>query len=355
MFRIYGDVTKDNKFIKTDFPAATNEHKITITFKDESAVRNILQPTTGDYGTIVGYLSKEFEYSSKGNYTNVFGATGADSLLLKVAEDATQRNLIPVDYGFLTKKMFTHGESPTISVEFRCWAGSSSYTGSEIQTIDKKPKRVATDGKNNPVVVANALINATLPRISSKSALLNPNVDQAVTKTIGAIAQTGVDLAKFVINGIPATTLIKKVAGGDAGKDQENNAKDIKNSLSSWFSKKPPVCHVVIGNIFSKDMMVVLSVDVKFSKEYVSEGVPLYADFNVTFQSLFSGSSVEDGNLGDQIMKERMFGSGLNHVPKSRVTFNDADITTEDFKKAIQSVGSDIGEAATDFSNRNVG
>lgn len=354
MFRIYGDPNDPKKY-KTNFPAATNEHRIKIIFKDESAIRSALQPTTGDYGTIIGYLSKEFEYSSKGNYTNVFNTTGSDSLLLKVAEDATQRTLIPVDYGFLTKKMFTHGESPTISVEFRCWAGESSYTGSEIKKIDNKNQRVATDEKNNPVVIANALINATLPRITSKAALLNSNVTDAGGKAIRAVADAGVDLTKFVVNGLPITQFYKAATGGSGGEDLKNAGTNVLNDLSSWFSKKPPVCHVIIGNIFSKDMMVVLSVDVKFSKEYVSEGVPLYADFNVTFQSLFSGSSIEDGEIGSQTMKERMFGSGFNHNKNTRVTFNDAEITTQDFKNMLKNAKQGVIEGATDFSNRNVG
>lgn len=336
MFRIYG-----NEANKTNFPAAKEEHRITIVFKDESAMRKELTPQNGDYGTIIGYLSKEFEYSSKGNYTNVFGATGSDSLLLKVAEDTMQRNVIPIDYGFLTKKMFTHGEAPTVSVEFRCWAGDSYYRGSKIGK-DKQGNdvRINSNAINNPITVANALINATLPRISSKSPLLNPNVADAVPAVAKSLVGMGVDLAKHAFNSNPAVMVYKQVTGGDNVKDIKQGVDNLGNDISEWMSKKPPVCEVTIGNIFAKDMMVVMSVDVKFSKEYASAGVPLYADFNVTFQSLFSGSVIDKYDATSN--KEKIFGSGLNHKNGSRVTFDDIEIGVDDAIRYAKNLTSKI-------------
>lgn len=326
MFRIYGDEKN-----KTNFPAAKEEHKITIILKDESVMRRTLTPTNGNYGTIVGYLSKEFEYSSKGNYTNIFGATGSDSLLLKVAEDTIQKSVLPVDYGFLTKKMFTHGESPTVSVEFRCWSGESSYTGSTIEKdkTTKKDVRVNSSQINNPVAVANALINATLPRISSKSPLLNPTVDNVIPAVVNSLGSIVGDLAILAFNVTPVTMVAKGVFTDRSNKeDIKKGVDNLGNDISDWMSKKPPVCEVTIGNIFSKDFMVVMSVDVKFSKEYSDKGVPLYADFNVTFQSLFSGSVIDKYDSTSN--KEKVFGSGLNNNVSSRVTFDDMEISSQD-------------------------
>ena len=58
-------------------------------------------------------------------------------------------------------------------------------------------------------------------------------------------------------------------------------------------------------------MMVVTSVDVKFSKEYTASGVPLYGDFSITLQSLFSGSVLGDmtnmnSNLEKHLVQDLM-------------------------------------------------
>lgn len=51
--------------------------------------------------------------------------------------------------------------------------------------------------------------------------------------------------------------------------------------------------------------MVIKNVDVTFSKEYFRPGIPLYADFTVTIESLFNSSNQEDPE------KQNIFGTGL--------------------------------------------
>jgi hypothetical protein len=343
-FRIYNS---DNK----NFPVAANEHRITITFKDESFLTTTLGKNN-TYGTVIGYLNKEFEYSAKGNYSDVFGVTTIDSLIAKVAEDTLNRNIIP-NYGYLTKKMFTHGESPSLSLDFRCWAGDSengvNYQGSKINSNNQ---RTNDSIKSNPVLVANLLVNATLPRVSNDAALLTKDAPKALGQVAKKGATLGLNVAQL------AGTGFLQMGAAVVGDDNDiktldtlasENITNIANNLDSWFSKKPPVCEVKVGNIFHKDMMVVTSVDVKFSKEYTASGVPLYGDFSVNLQSLFSGSVLGDmTNLNSNL--ERTFGSGFNGKSSTRVTFDDEKITEQDIGNAITKFKSDLSSAPTDNS-----
>lgn len=334
-----------NKNNNLSFPkAALNEHRITITFKDETPLGMAAQENK-TYGTLVGYLNNEFEYTAKGNYTDVFGVTKIDSLMLRMFEDSIQRNI--ANYGLLTKKMYTNGESPTLTVNFRCWAADetkpSTYQGSVLApTKEDASARKNTNIMSNPVIIANALINATLPRVSSESILMKESVVDAY-RTVMVEGPYG-GLVKGSVAGSDKSVWeqIKSASGGAV-----EGAKNLANGLVNILSKKPPVCSVVIGNIFEKDYMVVGSVDVKFSKEYYQEGIPLYGDFNVTLQSLFSGSVVDgmDGKTkGDS---EKIFGSGLNKKSKNRVTFDDADTSPELIKQKItEQVGKVFGGGA---------
>ena len=349
-FRIYDTSNKRN------FPDAANEHRITITFKDESFLATTLGKNN-TYGTVVGYLNKEFEYSAKGNYSDVFGVTSIDSLIAKVTEDTLNRNIIP-NYGYLTKKMFTHGESPSLSLDFRCWSGdsedSSNYKGSKI---NDKNERVSESIKSNPVLVANLLVNATLPRVSNDAALLTKDAPKALGQVVKKGAEVGLNVGQLAGTGFIQMGAALIGSDGDVktlGDLANENVTNIANNLDSWFSKKPPVCEVKVGNIFHKDMMVVTSVDVKFSKEYTAYGTPLYGDFSVNLQSLFSGSVLGDmTNLNSSL--ERTFGSGFNGRSSTRVTFDDQRITEEDITSAVQKFKSDFSSAAGDLTKQVTG
>lgn len=333
-FSIYNS---DNR----NFPTAALEHEISITFKDESALGKILS-TDRTYGKIVGYLNKEFEYTAKGNYTDIFNMADAGSGLIKnVVEDTINRNIIP-NYGYLSKKMFTHGESPTLSLDFRCWAGddgnnnyTNTYSGSTINNKGKREKNKMTT--INPVLVANVLVNATMPRISNNSPLLSTNAPEAVKNSILAAGKLGFDAVQLGMSGNLATLVYNQATGKEQTVGQ--NATDVATDISNLFPKKPPVCEVKVGKIFHKDMMVLVSVDIKFSKEYYDKGIPLYGDFSITLQSLFAGGVID----GD---KDSIFGSGLNGVgSQSRVTFDDEVATPGDILKNITAIaGKTIGQ-----------
>lgn len=302
-FSIYGNASKS-------FPAAASEHLIQIALKDQAGKSSV---GAVNYGTIMGYMTSEFTYSSQGNYANIYDISLGNMQVLKMLQDETQRNFF--NYGYATKKMYANGPSPAVSVEFRCYAGTNeSYTC----YCDKN------GNDTNPVTVANALINATLPRVASDSYFNNTNLEEQLTDgSKSAMAGVGgmiYGTASLAVDGFKAVgALVGLADGDDVVKEIQKDKAQITKSADKLTSKKPPICLVKIGNIFEKDYMVVKTVEVKFSKEYMSKGVPLYADFSVTLESLFNSSVIE----GDDPALENIFGSGLNgsNNRKSRVTF----------------------------------
>lgn len=314
---------------KRNFPAAAEELKVTITFKDENGAELFgLNNPNNIFGIIEGYLSKEFEYNATGNYTNIFAPPKPDSIILKVLEDETQRNV--ANYGYLTKKMYTNGDSPVIDISFRCYGGDSDSDHS-----------AKYNSLISPIAVANALINATLPRVGDSSIFNFTDISKtlpgkAMIDTLKASGEGLVATTKVLASIIPGTNIDIGAAVSDTDKasdeminSQLNFANSLGNmikdhKLSDFVSKKPPVCDVRIGNFFEKDMMVVKSVSVKLSKEFINQGEPLYADFDVSLQSLFNSANYTEGKdteIGNK--NERIFGSGMNIRGKtSRVTFN---------------------------------
>lgn len=312
---------------KRNFPAAAEELKVTIIFKDENGAEIFgLNNPDKIFGTIEGYLSKEFEYNATGNYTNIFAPPKPDSIILKVLEDETQRNI--ANYGYLTKKMYTNGDSPVIDISFRCYGGDDDHTANYNLL-------------KSPIAVANALINATLPRVGDSSIFNFANISKttpgkAMIDTLKASGEGMIATTKLLASFIPGTNIDVGSVVSDTDKasdemisSQLNFVNSLGNmitdaKLSDYVSKKPPVCEVRIGNFFEKDMMVVKSVSVKLSKEFINQGVPLYADFDVSLQSLFNSANYTEGKdkeLGNKT--ERIFGSGMNVRGKtSRVTFD---------------------------------
>lgn len=301
---------------RQNFPSAAKEVKVEITFKDENGSNIFGTNPDKKFGTIIGYLSKEFEYTATGNYTNIFDVKKGSSLLLNLLEDESQRNI--ANYGYLTKKMYTNGDSPTIDISFRCYGGDDNKTASY-------------DNITHPISIANALINATLPRVG-KNALLN-FTNLSDTKA----AQLGIDLIKTAGAGysnLGALSPISIPGVPTLDEANENSNQAVNNLMSTSYelynkikslkisdlvSKKPPVCFVKIGNIFEKDMMVVKTVSVKISKEFISEGLPLYADFDVSLQSLFNSATLNS----EDTENEKVFGSGFNlKNSKNRVSFD---------------------------------
>lgn len=294
-----------------NFPKAADELKVEIEFVDDSTPGRLGIPgfSEGRLGKVVGYLSKKFEYDATGNYSNLFDVKSfSDSLVLNLLKDETQRNF--ANYGYLTKKVYNQGFSPTLSIDFRCYAGDGDHAA-----------HFTTDSKNvlaNPIAIANALVNATLPRVGKnaifnvKSATNLPIVDQAV-KGLMAVSE----LALHPIDRGDNQNVQNASNNADASVEKAiSQLKDIDNLTS----RKPPTCNVKIGNIFQKDMMVIKQVHVELSMEYLSPGIPLYGDFSVTLESLFNAAVMENGSKDTD---ERIFGSGLNVTgSKNRVSFD---------------------------------
>jgi len=298
-----------------NFPDASQEQLITISLYDE---QNFLNDSKS-LGTIKGYMTKEFEYNATGNYTNIFNSQFgfSNGLLANILRDETQRNVM--NYGLLTKKVYLNGESPVLDVSFRCWAGE-----------DKGDQPATFNDSNDPVKVANALIGATLPRVGSDN-IFN---SKSTSDFLGNVLKTAGNVLKTAGNGYAAAgALALQSLGISTSATQEaiaaeNSSNAIIDKIANskpddYVSKKPPVCKVTIGNIFAKDMMFVKSVSIKFSKEYLRKGIPLYGDFDVTLQSLFNAATLRQTGNDSDVTQENIFGSGLNKTNStSRVSFD---------------------------------
>lgn len=287
-------------------PAAAEEHSVAITFHNQN---NILSfDSESVLGGIIGYMTNEFSYSSTGNYKNVWGITWqGDSMPAKLLSDETQRNFF--NYGYATKKMYANGEAPSINISFTCYAGDdeNNMRGMDFAT--------GTYNSNNPIYIANMLIAATLPQVSTSNAFLATNIKEEAKGMAGAV----VDVVKTVPTAATnfVTGLVTENPLTNSIKGLEPLAKTMHDAITSH---KPPVCNLKIGNIFEKDMMVVRKVDAVMSKEYLRPGVPLYGKFDVTFESLFNSANLYGP---EDKKKDKIFGTGLKFSDgKGRVSFS---------------------------------
>ena len=303
----------------SNFPKAAEELEVEIEFFDESVTETlgIGGMTDGSLGKVVGYLSKKFEYDATGNYSNIFNVQSfSDSIGWNFLKDETQRNF--ANYGYLTKKVYNQGFSPTLTIDFRCYAGDDDHTAYYMPKTSTPMK--------NPIAIANALVNATLPRVG-KNALLNFTTinKKAVMKALNAIGAVGSvayngykELGMVVTGAVTGNTNVdenQKLQAQTTKVDSET-----RNLINNLTSRKPPTCNVKVGNIFQKDMMVIKQVHVELSMEYLSPGVPLYGDFSVTLESLFNAAVLETGSKDTD---DRLFGSGLNITTSTnRVSFD---------------------------------
>lgn len=297
-FSIYGE---NSAATANSIPAAAKESLVTISFHNQNEV---LKSIEAGLGTIQGYMTNEFNYSSNGNYKNVWDTSFPENIFTRLVSDETQRNLF--NYGYATKKMFSHGESPIITVEFTCYSGDDE-TGPSAGVIGLT---------KNPVAIGMMLTNATLPKVADTNDFLSTGLtDQFVNGAVAAWDNV-VNLGSAVV--------------GDKG-----SVKEAFNKLANDFSStKPPVCKLTIGNIFEKDMMVVKRVESKFSKEFLLPGVPLYGNFSVTFESLYNAANL----VGNDAEKELIFGTGFklkDTSGKSRVSFNDQPTQSASQQKQI--------------------
>lgn len=285
-------------------PKAAEEHKIEITFHNQNNLFTSDHPTLG---FITGYMTNEFSYSSTGNYKNVWDiAWAGDSMPAKLLSDESQKNFF--NYGYATKKMYSNGEAPTVNISFTCYAGDDD-TNAYIS--DRSNQQIS---ENNPIYIAQLLIAATLPQVSTTNTFLSTNLKGAVeggatsvANVVTTIPKAGSDFLTSAASGHPLDGALAAV-GTMAGVLSE-----------AITSNKPPVCNLKIGNIFEKDMMVIRKVDAIMSKEYIRKGVPLYGKFDVTFESLFNAANLYGVDDPD---KEKIFGTGLK-IDKnvSRVSF----------------------------------
>jgi len=285
-------------------PRAANENRVTI------EIHSPFYKEDGPhiFTTIKGFLSKELQYEAKGNYKDIFNVVDLNSVPINFLTDEVQRNI--ANYGYLTKKTYTNSESPAISFEFRCLA-NDNWSSYDTRT----EKGVSTNIVSNPIKIANYLIGMTTPHVNIDAVLLQDRVVAGAQNTM------------------PGTEAF-------AGMGTNSIAGTAALALNSLTSRKPPVCRLKIGNIFEKDQMVLKNVSVTISKEYYAEGVPLYADFSVMFESLYSSVSISDGADTDEATnelnnKERIFGTGFNKKDgrDTRIQFEGVGYENQDLSR----------------------
>ena len=291
-FRLYADTN--------GLPEAASEMAFTMNVHTQETS---FQSETELY-TICGFLSEEITYSSQAQYDNITTPMAPNQLLWNMFKDETQRSL--ATYGYLTKKTYSNSSTQSITLKFRAVSNSSLYNcfvGTKKGTT------------NDPVVIAKSLMSASMNTVG-KTALFNftspgnTEVGRAVT---GALEHTVVPALLVAANVIgtpfgvnfdsPSMELSKVAHAAKVSANTAGNA--ISHPIDTLMVKNPPVIRLLIGNIFDKDYMVIKTVDVTFSKEFHTKGVPLYADYTVTLESLFNSSNQDDPT------KENIFGTGL--------------------------------------------
>lgn len=291
-FRLYSDTN--------GFPEASGEMAFTMHVHTQETMFG----SEDELYQIGGFLSEEITYSSQAQYDNITTPMAPNHLLWNAFKDETQRSL--GTYGYLTKKTYSNSSTQSITLKFRCVSNTELYNcwvG------------VENDVTNNPVVIAKSLMAASMNTVG-KTALFNftsPANTKVGKAVAGALEHTVVPVLLVAANVIgtpfgvnfnsPSMELSKVYDAAKASASTGGNA--ISHPIDTLLVKNPPVVRLFIGNIFDKDYMVIKTVDVTFSKEFHTKGVPLYADYTVTLESLFNSSNQDDPT------KENIFGTGL--------------------------------------------
>lgn len=288
-------------------PKAASESEVTIIFHSQDTMLTKDEMPSSNLGIVKGYMTNEFSYSTNGNYKNVWETSFPDNILTRIASDETQRNLF--NYGYATKKMFVQGESPIINIDMMVYSGDDDNMNVDTGSKD-----------NHPVLIAQILTNATLPKVSSNNAFLATNISDQVSNSVKVFYEAG-RLAGSIVD--TATSL-----------STEPMVKQLKESANTFSSEKPPVCLLQIGKIFKKDMMVLKRVETTFSKEFIAPGKPLYAKFSMSFESLFNAANIYDAGTSEDEHKNLIFGTGflLKSDVRKRVSFTSPNNVTQEQK-----------------------
>ena len=285
-------------------PVAADEMLFKITAHDQDT---FFETYNGPIYEVQGYLSDEFSYSSQAQYDNITTPVAPDHLLYKMLKDETQRSI--ATYGYMTKKTYSNSSSQSLTIKFRSVAHNRKFltcvaTNSKDKTYTTNPKDIAKVlmSLTMNTVGKNALFNFTSPAKTTVGAAVK-NALTPVGNFVNAAAN--VTMAPFGIKlKQDEASTTQPVAPIPADHIEEKTA--VEYTLDMLTVKNPLVVRLQIGNIFDKDYMVVKSVDVTFSKEFYNTGIPLYADFTVTLESLFNSSNQVD------LVKEQVFGTGFS-------------------------------------------
>jgi hypothetical protein len=283
------------KLYDQQFPDVREEHLVHMVFSPQVSLLTMADPTVV---TIRAYLSEEFTYNCGANYKNVLNITPPGLQLWDILKDEAQRSV--ATYGYATKKTFENNTSTNITVKFRIMAHTTSHglIHGDLSIFDGQKEHKST----RPEDFAQALAAMTMPTVG-KNALFNFTMITQDSFAANAIRKIGSKIKTEVAKTLNVTagkTAFDNTPGMKADNPSlsigvkseiNNNDLNLPTELDDFTARHPYKCCLSIGNIFKKDFMVVKNFDVTFSKEYYDVGTPLFADFTVTFESLFNAAN----------------------------------------------------------------
>jgi len=273
IYKNHGSDGKGDLVDPAQLPAA-QEHKITI-----DIIPNANVPNAKSIYTLIGFMKDQFSYSVAAQYNKIKDIPSLDGFARYgkdlINSDASYHS------GFFSKKMFEPGNAYSkLDLKFRIY---------DDPTITKK---------------CDLLIACCLPMIAGDNPVLNTSVIAVGSDLFGKTVDAAAEVAVAATSLNVGTTI---AAAMDA-------------IMKIGTTRKPPHLNVKIGSYFSKTDMVLTNVEFTYSKEFVyseklKQSYPLYADFNISLESLYSMLAMSDTT--DENIKR--FGTGFEQSGMARV------------------------------------
>jgi len=272
IYKNHGSDGKGDLVDPAQLPAA-QEHKITIDIVSMANSKKIIA------GQITGFMKDQFNYSVGAQYNKIIDIpSGGNGNLFRYVKDVANADAI-WHSGFFSKKVFEPGNAYSkLDLKFRVY--------------------------DNPYVVRDCdlLVACCLPMVAgkvgdSRNTFLNTSMEGALVGLVKESVTSVKESVNALIDDGPTA------AAGTA----------MKNILGASSTRKPPHLNVSIGSYFKKNEMVLTNVDFTYSKEfayseYYKRSYPVYVDFNITVESLYSMLAIDNV---DSIETNRIFGTGF--------------------------------------------
>lgn len=261
------------------------DKKLVVISPTEGAIkRNSSNLNNLTAGTVVGFIDELPRISGTANWkaysellSDVFGS--ADMLKDTLAATAGSTDFM---YGDTTAKFFTGGGEVSLTFTFRC----ISYTPWE--------SRYSSSVKPIEVSGGKYLIGDCRFSFNNIFALCFPGYTDSITGEMVSNAGNTVNSIKTFID----------------GKENAGKWKDAADTFMKSFTRSQPMVSLSIGHgdvsYFSSNKMIVKSVDVAYSEEWVklneaTAPVPMYCDISVTMELAQLAGLTDFNNKGGAI------------------------------------------------------